>query len=232
MALFLPGGPAGGAPSGSLGAIVFAHNRFGAYMRTRVIPTNPSSYDQQIVRNFMSVLSNRWYNVLTAAQRDGWETYASNVPKTNRIGQQIYLTGLNWYIACNTSRLRTVDLTYVDDAPTVFTMASFTASLGAASEATQTISIIFDNTDDWADDDGALLIYGTRPQNSSIRYNAQPFRYSARILGVTATPPTSPETVDYPFAFVEGQLLYVRLTCCDPDGTIGPQQVYSILAAA
>lgn len=231
MALFIPGGPAGSGPSGKLGGIVFSHNRFGAYMRTRVVPTNPSSADQQTVRNYMSQLTNAWYNILTSAQRDSWETYAANVPVTNRIGQQIYLTGLNWYVACNSARLRTVDLTRIDDGPTVFNMATFNAVAVSASAATQLVSFIFDDSDDWALDDGALCQFGTRPQNASINYNAQPFRYGGRLLGDTAVPPTSPGTFTHPFVFVAGQRIWVRFNCVNPDGRIGPEQVYSVVAS-
>ena len=41
--------------SGSLGGITASHNRFGAYLRERVIPVNPGTQPQVIVRNAFHV---------------------------------------------------------------------------------------------------------------------------------------------------------------------------------
>lgn len=233
MALFIPGGVAGGAPSGSVGSVVFSHNRYGAYMRSRVIPTNPSSYHQQVIRNACSSLANLWYNTLTGAQRDGWETYAANVPVINRIGQQIYLNGLNWYIACNTLRIQWAGtLTRIDDAPTTFTLASFTGISISASEATQLVSVTYVDDEAWTLDDGALGIYGARPQNASHIFNAHPFRFAAAVEGDTVSPPASPQTAAYPFTFVQGQRLFVRLQCVIADGRIGSPQKFLCDATA
>lgn len=233
MALFIPGGPAGGAPSGALGATVFSHGRFGAYMRSRVIPTNPASAGQVLARNRMSSLTNAWYNVLTAAQRAGWDTYAANVPVTNRIGQQIFLTGLNWYVGNNALRDSAPPLTRVDDAPDIFNLSTFDITDDpSASEATQVFTVPYDNTHDWADDDGALLGFSTRPQNASINFNNKPHRLAGTELGNTITPPTSPATFTSPFPFVEGQALFLRLNCVQADGRIGAVQNYRVIAAA
>ncbi len=233
MALFIPGGPAGGAPSGALGATVFSHGRFGAYMRARVIPTNPGSAGQVLARNRMSMLSNSWYNVLSAAQRAAWDTYAANVPVTNRIGQQIFLTGLNWYVGNNALRDNAAGLDRVDDAPDIFNLSSYDITDDpSASEATQVISVPFDNTDEWAQDDGALLGFSTRPQNASVHYNNKPYRLAGVELGVTATPPTSPAVFTNPFPFVEGQVLFLRVNCVQADCRIGAVQKYRIVAAA
>lgn len=233
MALFIPGGPAGGSPSGSLGAVVFSHNKGGSYMRTRKVPTNPGSAAQVLARNRMSALSNYWYNGLTAAERAGWDTYAANVPVTNRIGQQIYLTGMNWYVACNSLRDQAQSpITWLADAPTTFNLASFNISSVTASEATQQFSMSYEAGDDWTLDDGAMLFYATRPQNASINFNNLPYRYSMAVLGVTATPPTSPQLLDAPFPFVEGQKIFTRFNCIIADGRIGAEQKYEVIAAA
>lgn len=233
MALFIPGGPAGGAPSGKLGATVFSHGRFGAYMRALVIPTNPSSTGQVLARNRMSELTNLWYNALDADERAAWDTYAANVPVTNRIGQQIYLTGLNWFVAMNSLRSQAgVNFSRIDAAPTIFNLASFNVSTVAASEATQLITITYAAGDDWTLDDGGLLIWMTRPQNASINFNNQPYRYAGVVEGLTATPPASPQTMAPPFPFVEAQKLFLRFNCIDPDGRIGAVQKYPVIAAA
>lgn len=233
MALFIPGGVAGGAPSGSVGAVVFSHNRFGAYMRTRVIPVNPQSAAQVLARNRLSALTNYWYNGLTQDERDGWTTYAANVPVTNRIGQQIFLTGLNWYVACNSLRDQANGtITWNEDAPTIFNLASFNILTVTASEATQNIVVTYVDGDDWTGENGALLGYVTRPQNPTINFNNLPFRFAAAIEGDAVTPPLSPQNFPAPFVFVEGQKLFTRFNCIIADSRIGPEQRYEVIAAA
>ncbi len=231
MALYIPGGVIGGSASGSVGAVTLSHNKGGSYMRTRKIPTNPSSAAQVLARNRMADLTNRWLNTLTDLQRTDWETYAANVPVNNRIGQQIFLTGINWYVASNSLRNQ-AGLSRSDDAPATFNLAAFTIIDLTASEALQTISVAHTIIDDWLDDDGALLCWVTRPQNPTVNYNNLPYRFGDASLGNTAVPPVSPFSVPAPFPFALGQRLFVKLNVCNPDARIGPVQKYSVIAVA
>jgi hypothetical protein len=181
----------------------------------------------------MSALTNYWFNGLTGDERTGWETYAANVPVTNRVGAQIFLTGLNWYFAMNSLRDQAGgDITWLAEAPTIFNLASFDIGTVTASEATQGISAQYTAGSDWEDDDGALMGYLTRPQNGTINYNNLPYRYAGCVYGITATPPPSPALFPAPFPFVEGQKLFLRVNCINPDGRKGAEQKYAITAAA
>ncbi len=113
-----------GAASGKLGSVVASHNKGGQYLRARVTPTGavPTPY-QSAVRNALSSLAAAWSSDLDPDQRSGWETYALNVTGTNRLGDSIQLSGINWYIACNTPRLQ-AGLDRVDDAPTTYDRGS------------------------------------------------------------------------------------------------------------
>lgn len=233
MALYISGGAVGGAASGALGSLVFTRNRSGACIRTRVVPVNPQSAAQVLARNRMAALTNYWYNGLTIPEREGWDTYAANVPVYNRLGQQIYLTGQNWYVGVNSLRDQAAGtLTWLADAPTVFTLASFNIGVVTASEASQGISATYVAGDDWTLDDGALMLWATRPQNESVNFNNLPYRYSSAVYGLTATPPPSPAVFPAPFAFVEGQKIFVRINAIDPDGKRGPPQKYAVLCGA
>lgn len=231
MALYISGGAVGGAASGALGATVFSHGRFGPIMRARVIPTNPATTGQVLARNRMSSLTNHWYNTLTAAQRDAWTTYAENVPVTNRIGAQIYLTGLNWYVGCNSLRSQAAGtIVRVDDAPTIFNLSTFDLTEIIASESTQAFSVTFPAGAAWTLDDGALMCWGARPQNASINFNNQPYRYAGATYGDTVTPPPGPGVYPSAFPFVEGQKLFCRFNCIEADGRIGAEQKYNVIA--
>lgn len=233
MALFLPGGVLGGGTiSGKQGSIVFSRNASGAYVRNRVIPVNPNTTYQQAVRNRVGVLTSRWLDALTALQRAAWANYAANVPRTNRIGLPVNLKGLNWYIAMNSFRLQ-AGLPIQDTAPVLFTMATYTLPVpGVASQATQTISIAYTNSDDWALDGGAMSFYLSRPANPTVNYFKGPYRVAATVLGNTITPPTSPEVVPAPFPISQGQVLFSRINVTNPDGRIGAPSFFSTVVAA
>jgi len=207
--------------SGRIGGLVASHNRGGAYFRAAVMPVNPGTVYQEAVRNIVGQLAVLWSDTLTEAQRAGWVNYANNVPVTNRIGDARYLTGLNMYTRCNTARVQAA-MDRIDDAPVIFNLGSYTAPSFAASEATQLISVTFDDTDEWCDLDGAaMLVYASRAISPSIEYFKGPYRLAGAILGDSGTPPTSPQTIALPFAAAEDQRLFFRANVTQDDGRYG-----------
>jgi len=87
----------GGQLSGSVGGVVASHNKGGAYLRNRSVPTNPRTNLQQSVRAAFASAALGW-KALTSAERTGWEGYASATPVTNRLGESITLSGFNMYV--------------------------------------------------------------------------------------------------------------------------------------
>lgn len=65
--------------SGSIGATVHSHNRFGQYIRARSVPVNPNTARQVIARNAARSIMIAWQNTLTQDQRDAWNVYAANL---------------------------------------------------------------------------------------------------------------------------------------------------------
>lgn len=208
--------------SGKAGGLVASHGRSGSYFRTLVKPVDPGTIYQTAVRNIMGNLASAWVDHLDAVQRAAWDLYGSNVAVTNRVGDTIYLTGLNWYIACNVPRIQVGENT-LDDAPTIFSMASFTLPTWQVDEAGQESSLAYTNTDDWATTTGGfLMISMSRPQNPTINYFKGPYRWLDHELGVTGTPPTSPLVSDVLFPVVEDQRVFAIVRCANSDGRISP----------
>ncbi len=83
--------------SGSLAGQTSSRNRFGQYRRSRAIPVNPNTSAQQAARDDFSAASQAWRG-LTQAQRDAWAAYAATRPRTNSLGQTIYLTGHQTFV--------------------------------------------------------------------------------------------------------------------------------------
>lgn len=206
--------------SGSQGATTYARNRYGQYARQRVVPTNPQTARQNAVRNVFASLANAWNQILTTAQRAGWNAYAAQVPMVNRLGQQIYVTGINHYIRSNSLILQ-AGLARVDIAPSLLlkgeTDPAFTVSI---SEATALVSVAFNNTLDWAGEvGGALHVCMGQPAMTSINYFGGPYKYTGKIAGAVV-PPTSPVTMPAPFPVAEGQKVWCQAHIIRADGRV------------
>jgi hypothetical protein len=210
--------------SGSMGATVYSHNRFGQYIRSRSVPVNPQSTRQILARNRITSLSAAWRDVLTEAQREAWGIYADNTAWVNKLGDSVTLSGQNMYCRSNAAVLQ-AGLARVDDAPTEFGLAVAEGSLGlAGSEATQTILVQYDDGADWcSEDDAAQLLYLGLPQSASIHFFGGPYRFAGVILGDAGTPPTSPHSIsgtDLPYPIAAGQRLWVRTRVLRADGRL------------
>ena len=217
--------------SGSIGATVYSHNRFGAYIRARSVPVNPNTALQVAVRNAVRSISIAWQLTLTQLQRDAWNVYAANVTWTNKLGDAINLTGLNHYIRSNTFRI-TNALPRIDAAPVIFTLAAAELALSAtASEATQQYTIAFDDTATWASEAGAFqTFYAGIPQNGGIGFFGGPYRQITLAIG--AIPAVSPIVAAAVFPFAEGQRLWLRSRISRADGRLSEFAEVNFLGAA
>ena len=219
--------------SGSIGATVYSHNRFGQYIRARSIPVNPQTDRQVNARNIARALAIAWQNTLTQAQRDGWETYASNLTWKNKLGEDVNLTGLNHYVRSNSPRLLLPGvLARIDDAPSIFTLATAELALSCtASEATQQISINFDDTQAWATEAGAFAnFYHGIPKNPAIKFFNGPYRFTAVVLG--SGPAVSPNVTSASWPIADGQRIWLRGRIGRADGRLSEFALTNFLCAA
>lgn len=217
--------------SGSVGGATFAHNRSGLYIRARSIPVNPNTPEQQATRQALAAAATRWTEVLTPAQRAAWNVYATNVNWINPLGDVVHLTGQQMY--CRSTAARTaLGLDPVDAGPIIYDTGTFTFPTCTASEATQLVSVAFDNTDDWAGEvGGAMGIYASRPYSPSVNFFRGPYQHAGQVLGAVV-PPVSPSTFPAPFAFAAGQRLQIFGRVVRADGRASFPFRAGIIAAA
>jgi hypothetical protein len=207
--------------SGSAGGNTYSRNRFGAYMRNRTVPINPQSAAQSRARNAVGLLAQRWFSTLTAAQRAAWGTYADNVAMLNKLGEPIHITGFNHYIRSN-SILSQQGQTLIDAAPVTMSLPDRDPSLAfTVSEATQLISLTFDDTLNWPQiDDGHMQIIAGRPVQGSREFYNGPWLFADLLDGNTAVPLTSPQTFTAPIAVAETNALWLQVRILEPDGRL------------
>jgi len=112
MALIRPGGGVAQA-SGSLGGMVFSHNRGGQYVRARSSPVQPGGYYQEKIRGALSDASSLWAG-LSAGRKLAWNAWAQNNPVSNRLGDMIRLQGNAAFCEINTRQLFNTSPTILD----------------------------------------------------------------------------------------------------------------------
>lgn len=87
---------------GKLNGSVFSKNRGGAYVRTKVTPSNPSTSFQTAVRNRLAAFAQA-FRSLTSAQISAWNAAVGNFTKTDIFGDVKNPSGVNLYIKLNAS---------------------------------------------------------------------------------------------------------------------------------
>lgn len=204
--------------AGSIAGTVFARNRYGNYARARTIPTNPNTGRQDAVRSAVAFLADRWAQTLTGAQRTAWGLYGDSVNMLNRLGEVIHLSGYNHYVRSNVI-LKQIGNVPVDAGPVIFELPAQDPTFAiTASEATQQITITYDDTMSWADENkGFLFVFQGQPQNPQRNFFAGPWRGGLGVAGVAGAPPASPFVAAVQFAIAEGQRqwCYARIQRAD-----------------
>lgn len=111
-----------GQLSGSAGSTTASRNRNGSYFRNRTMPVNPNTTIQALQRTIFATYSLGWRN-LSDAQRGGWESLGAQMTRTDSLGQQQTLTGIQAYISINRN-LTMIGGTILSTAPTLASPAN------------------------------------------------------------------------------------------------------------
>jgi len=108
------------AVSGSIGGTTYSHNKGGMYARARIIPPDKQSDPQLVWRPIWKALTLLW-STLTEPERESWRVYASQVPRTNNLGQVKALSGHQHFFRSNAVRYGFYNSTeLVRTAPAIF----------------------------------------------------------------------------------------------------------------
>lgn len=210
------------AASGSVGDVVHSRNQFGPYVRNRTIPTDPQTGRQLLVRQRFATIMLEWRTILTETQRQGWKTYAQNLPITNALGQLHHLTPLQMFVRCNLARTQQT-MMLVMEPPTIFNNGSYgLMDVTSITQIPPRMTITFDDTDAWTTESGsAILIWASPGQLPTVNFYKGPFRAGVQIRGAPESPPTSPTTVSSILLHGEGARVFVRMLVSRADGRLG-----------
>lgn len=90
---------------GKLGGQVFSKNRSGAFVRTKVTPTNPRTLAQMLSRSILASVSSAWAE-LTIAQRASFNGAVEDWQKTDIFGDLKKPSGKNLHSGLSKNRLQ------------------------------------------------------------------------------------------------------------------------------
>ncbi len=181
---------------GSIAGNVHSRNSSGNYIRARTTPVNPNSTRQNVIRAAMATASNSWSNTLTPTQRTAWGLYAANINMTNRLGETILISGRSHYLRSNMARINS-NLGARNDGPVLLSLPSQDSAFNVvANVGAQTLTVTFDDTQDWAGENSAhMIIAMSQPKHSAVNFIGGPFRIVGNLDGSSAASITSPQTL-------------------------------------
>jgi len=211
--------------SGSLAGNTFARNRSGNYARARTKPVNPKSARQSAIRAIVMMLAEQWRETpMTDVIRTAWKTYADSVQWNNKLGEVITLSGFNHFIRSNAAMI-TAGGAMVTAGPTDLGLPAGdpTFDITGLGEAAATASVVFNDTNEWCDeDDGFLSIFMGEPQNPTRNFFDGPWRFWQAVAGDSVAPPTTPDgpTGSLPFTAIEGQKVWFQAQIIRSDGRV------------
>lgn len=219
-----------GRISRSAGCTTFGHNRVGSYFRNRVMPTNPASTKQALVRGSLGTLASNWRG-LTEVQRGDWTGLGLNMIRTDSLGITYDLTGEQAYIAINRN-LFTYGGAYVTAAPVYSPPAALLTITPTATAGTPTLSVAYTATPLAAG--VKLAIFATRQLSAGIYF--QPRGAYKQVL-VTAAAAASPANILSAYtaifgALVAGKKILLRAVPISSTGVAGVPSQSSLIIGA
>jgi len=207
------------AMSGKLGGHVFARNRGGAYMRTKVTPTNPNTSVQSAVRSAFASISSAWSS-LTTSQRKSWNTAVNLFKKTDVFGDIKVPSGKALFQRLN-SNLNSKSIARIDVAPQPKEV--LTAEItGVDIDDFDQYEATFDGTPA----SGSTLVYSSGPVSAGTTYVKNLMRLLPENLNVVAG--TLSVFASYSARFpapVVGQKIFTGIRFMNANGETSPMQI-------
>lgn len=202
-----------------LGGHVFSKNRYGNYVRTNGIPTNPQTVYQQEQRARLAIFSEGWSG-LSEAQRRSWDNAVDNFKRTDVFGDLKKPTGKNLYTRLN-MELSLTRQAAIDEAPEQVDVGGISKINGAFSLAGtfDLFGSVFGGALSGA---YQLVIVATPPVTAGTRYVKNKFRV---ISSNDFTADELPAAIDVKQAYdqrfglpVVGQKIFAGVYVVAPNG--------------
>lgn len=216
---------------GSIGNWTFSRNRYGAYVKRKVSPVNPSSAPQIFSRNALAQAATFWKEELSAAQKIQWNIWSDNSPQTNVFGQQVYITAMQAFCRMNALRIKS-GLAIKENPPTEYGAAaalipdptsSSTLSLDVSENAMTLNDYYGFFSGYWSSPEFARLfvyISGKSWPDTSMNYYKTGWKYLGNFMPTGGSPMDIEMAI--PFTLQEGRVYKLRWRGQTAEGNITP----------
>jgi len=190
-----------------LNGSVFARNRGGAYVRTKVTPLNPQSVRQVAARNLLTSLA-QGFRSLTQEQITAWNEAVSQWQTTDIFGDLVSPTGLALYVRLN-SNISNGGGSLISNPPAPVGAAALADLQLSAAVTGDVFDLIFDHCA--VPSDHSMYVESTAMLSPGINNANSRFRYIDYFTSGTTSPVDAFSTQTAKFgALVAGQKVYVR----------------------
>lgn len=202
---------------GKLGGQVFSKNRGGAYVRTKVTPSNPRTLAQMESRSDLGATSSAW-NGLSNSERASWNSAVDEFKRTDIFGDLKTPSGKNLFVRLN-KNLLAVNQAIETSAPQKMEIPSMPLTGATFTAGTSTINLVgFQN-----------VPVGFHLQVSATPSLSQGISYVKNRLRVVAISPAGPfdgqvegEAMVERFGMPDvGANIYVQVKFIAPNGQAG-----------
>jgi hypothetical protein len=213
----------GGALSGTVGSVVYSHNRHGPYHYDKPSRVDADTLRQRQIREWFGLASAAW-RLLSPAQHQAWQNYATNVPRPNRVGSWHCLTGFHHFVAAMTFKWD-IYVPWRYDAPEIYTLGRLTPP-SYASFISAYILVTFALDDTWRFSNyGAFALFTSPPQSHAVNHYSGPWRYAGSTSGSPTSPPTQALFNPAWPATPRPCYVWVRARAIEPDNRLSPALV-------
>ncbi len=190
-----------------LNGSVFARNRGGNYLRTKVTPTNPQTQSQVLARARLASFAQGWRS-LTEAQRESWRSVVSQWATTDVFGDVVNPSGNALYVRLNIN-ISLAGGTTITTPPSPVGAEALTELSVGADHTDQSMSVAFAPATVPADH--AMIIESTPMLSPGISNANSQFRIISTLAPAASSPATVGVNQVAKFgAIVEGQKVFVR----------------------
>ena len=225
--------------SGSMGGSTFARGKSGPYVRQRGSSIQRNSPAQQWSKSALAFLVNEWTLTLTDSQRQGWATYARNVPMLNPLGDMRQRTGQQMFLRYNISAMATAQpsQTYNQagiiptryDAPTTFNLGVVHAR-NIHRHHRKPLPVQHPIHVHRSVGHVGVRLHGNLCQSAPERFNHLLQRALATTGCAGPYDYTSPMQIPDPWGYVPGQRAFIRVITLSGDGRLSADQICTVVA--
>jgi len=212
---------------GKLGGQVFSKNRGGAYVRTKVTPTNPQSVNQTVVRQLFGTIAQLW-STLSNTVRSEWNSAIEEWKTTDIFGDLRTPSGKALHQRLN-QQAQVAGYGAIASPPAKLEMVSGVVTAGQLAIGVAEITI----TGAYAGADARVMLYATPQLSQGTKFVKDKLRNVYNSVANAFTPADAYDAYQTRFGVpTVGDNVYLGIVYVLPSGQASPIQIIKATVVA